>query len=478
MKILLIVHYFPPLNQIGSLRAAHWAKYWATAGVEVHVLTTRKHPEDTPLDLCMHLPATVKIWEVDYDLAPVYRFAKRLEARPTQGQSLSPTRQHTTGSPLRLIRKTILTALGSLASPTLLWYRRAVVEAARLLNIHQYQVLLSSFYPPVTHLVANTLKKRHPSLFWVADFRDLWVENPITQAHGPFAWLENILENATVGKHANLLVTVSEPLADTLAARHRKPVLIVENGFDPEEFPGWESQLLSTRFAAASRPKPRIISYTGTIYPQYRDPTPLFKAIKHLFQSGHLTKDDLRITFLGARLDRVLELARSEGVESCVLVEGHVSRPHALRVQAESSALLLLGDDQPQSRGVLTGKIFEYLVSGRPILAIGFAPDSSVDALLKNTGTGLNCGKDIARIASFLVELVQTGSWQGFRPQVDTIRQYSRAEQAKRLLDVVVQECQKTLRGCPRGQSGPMNRIAGGNSSPASRGGIVLNETL
>jgi hypothetical protein len=445
MKILLLVHYFPPLNQIGSLRAAHWAKYWAKAGVQVHVLTTRKHPEDSPLDLTLQLPDSVKIWEVDYDLPYFYRLAKRFEARPTHGHALNPANQHTTPKAFRIIRKNVLSAFGSLASPTLLWYRSGLAAAERLLHIHQHPLLLSSFYPPVTHLVASALKRRHPLLFWVADFRDLWVGNPIFPARKPFAWIERILENATVGKRADLLVTVSEPLAQSLAARHRKRVLVVENGFDPEEFPDWEDRLLPAKLRAAPSRKPKIITYTGTVYAEYRDPTPLFRAVKRICEANHITPEDLRIKFLGARLGTVLHLARREHVECFVLVEGHVSRPHALQVQAESDALLLLGDDQPQSRGILTGKVFEYLVSGRPILAIGFAQDSSVDVLLRNTRTGINCGKDVDRIAAFLMELVQTGTWHGFRPQIDGIRQYSRAEQAKRLLDVVMHEWQHSV---------------------------------
>lgn len=443
MKLLLITHYFPPLNQIASLRMAHWVKYWARDGVQVDVLTTYKHPEDSPRDLAVELPDGVRVLEVDYMFPRAYRWLKRLDTQARErGQSVHAG-TGTRRKALWLLRQTVLESMGSLSSPTLLWYGKAVAQGARELERERYDILVSSYSPPVAHLVASRLKKKDPSLFWVADFRDLWVGNHLNPARPPFSWVERFLEGTSVGQWADLVVTVSEPLADYLASSLSKPTIVIENGFDPEEFPGWEQRLARRNGERSRSGGPKIVTFTGTVYAGYHDLTPLFRAIKRVATRHGLSERDLQVRFLGARLPTVAELARTEGVEPFVSIGGHVSRQEVLRIQANSDALLLLGRDDPQSRGVLTGKVFEYLLSGKPVLSIGFSDDSSVAALLNQTGTGVNCAKDIDRITDFLIDLVRTGTWHGFSPNVDAIRRFSREEQARRLLEAVRTEVER-----------------------------------
>src|SRR5205807_973392 len=99
----------------------------------------------------------------------------------------------------------------------------------------QPDVIFSSALPPTSHLVARRLSRK-ARLPWVAEFRDLWTDNHAFQRIQPLLTVERILERWAM-READALVTVSEPLADTLRKRLNKPVFVVPNGYDPDDFP-------------------------------------------------------------------------------------------------------------------------------------------------------------------------------------------------------------------------------------------------
>src|SRR5690606_29445019 len=106
-------------------------------------------------------------------------------------------------------------------------------------------------------------------------------------ARGVLRLIENGLERRAVKGRADALATVSRPLADSLQSRYPElPVWVVENGFDPDEFPDWQTRILTP---PSSNGMLRIC-YAGTIYPGRRDPTPLFEAVNNLIDGGVLDR--------------------------------------------------------------------------------------------------------------------------------------------------------------------------------------------
>jgi hypothetical protein len=207
-------------------------------------------------------------------------------------------------------------------------------------------------------LVASRLAERF-QLPWVADLRDLWTDNP----YYPFpSWrrtLERRLEQRVLRTAAGL-ITVSEPLREVLADEYQSPTVSVLNGFDPLDYPK----------EAIHRPtdgRLRIV-YTGMLYSGpvgRRDPSPLFSALRH-------TRDPeaVRVQFFGRYVASAQEIARECGVGS--LVETHAAVPYgeSLLLQRRADALLLLPGNEPATKGVFTGKFFEYLGARRPLVVI------------------------------------------------------------------------------------------------------------
>lgn len=427
MRILLVTTYFYPQNRIPVLRVGQWAKYWALQGHEVTVLTTEKYPFLGPYGLSPQLPDSVEVVEVPF--LPDW-LRKRL-ARSGTSTGGVPSGE-STGQRLRQRVRTWRSHIGSLVDIHDMWIAPALRKGLELLSRRPYDAIVSSFSPPAAHIVATRIKARHPEIVWLADFRDLWAHNHITSARGILRSIESTLEKRSIRNKADALMTVSEPLAESLRQRYpQHPVWVIENGFDPEEFPDWRERLRPAPSAAGML----RICYAGTLYPDRRDPTPLLMAINRLIDNGVLSRDQVALDFYGQNekeLTAILERCNGNR-HGIVHAHGFVSRQESLAAQARSSLLLLLESSEPAARGVLTGKLFEYLVSGIPILAVGVDGENAAAALLHHTGTGLSA-LTAEEIESILERSLRSGCFGFYQPQPERIAQYARDRQASHIV--------------------------------------------
>ena len=203
----------------------------------------------------------------------------------------------------------------------------------------------------------------------------------------------------------------------------------------------------SGQLRARPKTRPFTFCYTGNIYEDFQDPEPLFHALHEMKTAGELSSNSVSIRFLGTRFSRVEKLALDERYSEFIQIEGHVTREAALAAQQEADALLLLEDSDEQSRGILTGKVFEYLVSGTPILCIGSRSEFELGDLLHSTGTGIVVPPENFKglRALLLATLNGGGLFEQYKPDFEEILRYSRETQANDLLDAIVERInQKT----------------------------------
>ncbi len=430
MRILLITHNFPPLNQVGSLRMYHWAKYWAREGNDVFVITTKKYNFDGPLDLDIQRLNRVVINEIPY--LPFWcKGAHKISMNyiSSNGSEKSVLNINLLKEYNRKCR--IYFCFGSLGDIHDFWIRPATKASLNLIQNRPFDIIVSSYGPPSPHLVAAKIKKFHYKIPWIADYRDLWTFNCVMKSKGPFKWIEKWIELSSVGKYADAITTVSEPLANNLHARFNKKTIVIENGFDPEEFESSDYKNLHLIDKNVCK-----IVYAGTIYPGYRDPTPLFNTILSLHKYGLLDPKKFQILFYGERSAYIENLIKLMRVEEWVKIIGPISRRNMLNVLSNSSALLFLDWCDTNERGIITGKLFEYMASKRPIISIGKTINTEANKIIKNTGIGIACGNDEEKIKEFILDLINNdGNWTGYCPNLDKICYYSRKNQAKRLLN-------------------------------------------
>ena len=239
------------------------------------------------------------------------------------------------------------------------WVKTAIPAGKQLLKEWQPEIIFASA-PPNTGLIVASRLARARDIPWVADFRDLWVDNPYYSEPGWRKRVDAMLERQIL-RRASGLVTVSPIWAEQLRRRHGKAAAVVYNGYAEEDFPPLTPQ---------ARPGEILtIRYTGSIYRGFRDPSALFSAIE-------LLPDQLRarltVEFFSDAGDAVLEAAAAHRVESVVAVKPRVPYRRALELQMEADILLLMQASDQRDEGNLPAKLFEYLYARRPILFIGY----------------------------------------------------------------------------------------------------------
>jgi glycosyltransferase involved in cell wall biosynthesis len=297
-------------------------------------------------------------------------------------------------------------------------------------------VVISTFMPWYVHVLGRAAKAANPRCTWCADYRDLWHDYDFFTAARPWRRAGLRLFERAVVHAADLLTTVSPPLAERLARTHPHiPSATVYNGFPEAEYcPTTPESRLAER---ARDDRPFQILYAGTLYDQgYHDPEPLFQALARR-RHGRL----VHLYFYGrsARSSVVRALREKYGLQSTVHTpEAGLSRAACFQLQRESDLLLHLGWTNQKMDGVLSAKVFEYMASGSPVLSVGAGPNTAIGRLLGETGTGICAGRDVAPIESALEQMSVQGRYPAwYRPIRDRIMAYTREAQADRLLDLV-----------------------------------------
>jgi glycosyltransferase involved in cell wall biosynthesis len=288
---------------------------------------------------------------------------------------------------------------------------------------YQPDVLYSTLSPASSHLVA-LIVSRATGLPWVADFRDAWTRNPQgEQLARPLAGLSARLERAVV-RRANYLVVVDESVELLEVDPGDRRLVVIRNGVDPDDVPP----------LSARRPDPRFrISYVGTLYGA-RDAAPVFAALRALLDRGVIDERLLELRIVGpAALDGDANLDRLP-----VTRKGYVD--HAAAIAEMAAADVLLFYAPTVNRGP-SGKIYEYLVSGRPVLCVA-GSDNFAFRLVQELGAGY-CAQpeDLAAIEDALERLYLR--WQNGKldisPDVraETLRRFSRPALARALAGVL-----------------------------------------
>lgn len=411
MRVLIVSQLFAPANAIGAVRVGKFAKYLVANGVDVRVLAGRSPwlPQTLPLEI-----DPSRVTYVEHARIGDVRFGllDRFETRYRRGE----LRLSRWLLALDKIRRSILHFPDSEIS----WLRPALRAADRVTEDWTPDVVFSSGSPMSSLICARMIAKRL-GVAWIAELRDLWLDNPYYAYGSLRRMLERRLERWTLSAAA-ALVTVSEPLADILRREYRKTTVIAMNGFDEDDF-----RAISE--AAPDTQAPLTITYTGLIYPGIRDPSPLFEAVRRLGPQA----DSVRINFYGRSLPELRALRDKYGLGDAVGIEQAVPYREALRLQRNSDILLLLLWNSPNERGVYTGKLFEYVGAGRPILTIGYEEGVAADLIReRQLGRILNDPEEIASaLREWIAEKQRTGKIQG--PPAEAKAGLSRQEQFSRI---------------------------------------------
>lgn len=241
----------------------------------------------------------------------------------------------------------------------MLWVKPSISFLKDYIQNHEIETIITTGPPHSLHLIGSGLKEIYPELQWIADFRDPWTT---IGYHSALKLTEKSkqkhlsLENYVLNSADQLVVTSFQTKAE-FEQKTKTPIEVITNGYEEISV----DAELSENFT---------VSHIGSLLND-RDPKILWEVFSELIEESLVFKDFFELKLIGKISESVLKSAHEAGLKNFVSVVGYLNHKDAVESQRTSQMLLLIEIDKPETRGIIPGKLFEYLASKRPILAIG-----------------------------------------------------------------------------------------------------------
>ena len=400
-RLLLVTYYWPPSGGPGVQRWLKIVKYLIRLGWEVTVYTP-SNPEinDKDVSLLKDIPSGTSL--LQRSIIEPLRLYKRILGKKSVGNGLLAEEGNKKRQRGRLGRL-FLWVRANLFVPDAraLWIGPSVRFLRRWLRRHPQDIMVTTGPPHSMHLIGRGVH-RATGLPWVADFRDPWLHIDYHQ-HLPFSshtWARLGKMERSVVEEADAVTVVTDGMVDDFAAYTPRQLRVIYNGFDLEDFP-------TPTHRPSSPSAPLRMVYTGSMNPD-RNPLLLWSVLEELQKEAIITPTSFRLEIVGTCDVSVKTSITDSGLEELVEIRGSI--PHAAipSLLCGADLLLLSVNRAPSSKAILTGKLFEYLASGRPIVAL--APtDGEAARLIATTQSGQAFDEeDKARLRSYLVTALES----------------------------------------------------------------------
>ncbi|WP_291650775.1 glycosyltransferase [Clostridium sp.] len=310
------------------------------------------------------------------------------------------------------------------------WYKNAIKDVlGRVLKSEEIDLIFSTSAPYTDHLIALEIKKR-TNKPWVVDLRDPWVGNKfIFERYNEKRKEKEIKLEAEVIRYADKVINVTEEITNMYIARYpeyKEKFITITNGFDISD--KVEEKIESEKF---------IINYSGIVV-DGQNPEVFLKAIEELIKKDTKFKKDVLINFTGTIVDKYKYMFDNEYIKNNIQINGYKPHNIVLKEMKKASINLLILPDTEESKGIYTGKIFDYILSEKPIL--GIMPLGGVASELinsKNIGIAVSCN-DLEGIRDFIEKTYI--SWKNGvdlnTSAISICNEFDRRSLTKRLSDV------------------------------------------
>ena len=424
-KVLIITYYWPPAGGPGVQRWVKFVKYLRDFGIEP-IIYTPENPTYPILD--PHIAADIpedlnllktKIFE-PYALASL--FSKEKTQKISAG--IIPTKKPS------LLDKLLLWIRGNLFIPDarVLWVRPSVKYLSEYLTEHPIDTIITTAPPHSLHLIGLRLKEKFPSLRWIADFRDPWTtigyhsQLRLTKR----SVRKHLAMERTVLQTADTLIVTSPSTQREFQAKTSRPIEVITNGYD-DDFPT-QTPSLSPYF---------LLSHIGSLLSE-RNPEPLWQVLSEMTKEQPDFRRDLRLCLAGKVSDEVLTSLQKWQLTDYLDLKGYISHTEAIALQRQSQLLLLLEINHPKTEGIIPGKLFEYMASQRPILALGYK-QWDVKDIIAQTQTGITLSlTDPQAIREALTHYYTLYKSQQLHTHPTSLETYHRKNLTKRLSEVIL----------------------------------------
>ena len=395
-KVLIITYYWPPGSGAGVQRWLKFSKYLPDYDIEPLILTVDPRYATYPAtdnSLNAEISSDLKVYKtraVDY-----FRLYTKDKSRIPSAGFAANKKEGPAGIISRFIRGNFF-----IPDPRKGWNRFAFRKACGLVESENLKSVITTSPPHSTQLIGLKLKKKYPHLRWIADLRDPWTDIYYYRQFFPTSLSQKIdshYERAVLTS-ADKVITIGDSLKELFISKVpglKNRIEVISNGYDEEDFSGRKS-FVQPVFT---------ISYIGTLSDLY--PVRGFLEALSAF-SG--TGGDYRLRFAGMVTDKQKENILLLLLPGRTEFIPYVEHSMAIDLMINSNALLLVIPDHPGNRCIITGKLFEYLASCRPVICLG-PVDGDAARILEKTGHGKAFGyDDVAGITHYLGTLAMPGN--------------------------------------------------------------------
>jgi len=372
-KVLIITYYWPPAGGPGVQRWLKFVKYLPDHNI-VPVVYIPENPTYPTLDASMVKEVPNDLQVLSQPINEPYKHAKKLSKSNTEeiskGIIHKPEKQS-------LIERLLLFIRGNFFIPDARknWVKPSVNYLKSHILEQKINTVITTGPPHSLHLIGLRLKTEL-DIQWIADFRDPWTTIGYHKKLKllPSAKLKHKALEKKVLRTADKIVVTSFITQNDFEALTEHPVTVITNGYDHE---ATEAVKLDEKFS---------ISHIGSLLSD-RNPQLLWKVLNELVVEDNIFRANFQLNLIGNVSDEILASLEDYNLTEFVNLKGYVSHEAAIAYQQKSQVLLLIEIDSPETKCIIPGKVFEYMTSKRPIIAIG-PEGSDVEHMINSTQSG------------------------------------------------------------------------------------------
>ncbi len=372
-QVLIITYYWPPAGGPGVQRWLKFVKYLPEFNIEpiVYIPENPNYPiiDETLLnEVPENLTILKQLIKEPYKIAGL--LSKKDSKRISKGIIHRPKSQ-------LFIEKLMLYIRGNFFIPDARknWVKPSVRFLSEYIRANNIETIITTGPPHSLHLIGLQLKQTI-GVKWLADFRDPWTTIGYHK--------ELKLTNRSKAKHKQLerqvlqnadeIITTSYTTSKEFQNIVNKEITTITNGYDDQIN---ESVSMDKKFTC---------SHIGSLLSE-RNPEVLWKVLHELINENEVFKTAFQLNLIGVVSDDVMDSIDKYQLKDFVNIFGYVSHEEAIKYQKQSQVLLLIEIDSEETKCIVPGKLFEYMVSERPIIALG-PKDSDVNTIINTTNTG------------------------------------------------------------------------------------------
>ena len=372
-KVLIVTYYWPPAGGPGVQRWLKFIKYLPDFNIEP-IVYIPKNPTYPILDESLTSEVSDHLTILSQPIKEPYRFARLLSKNKSNTISKGIIKEKKSQS---VIEKLMLFVRGNYFIPDArkTWIKPSVAFLSDYIAKENINIVITTGPPHSMHLIGLQLKKRL-GVKWLADFRDPWTSigyhkqlKLTTRSQQNHKKLESEVLNI-----ADKVIVTSFTTKKEFESITNKPIEVITNGYDKHDICHVDLDIKFT------------MSHIGSLLSK-RNPEVLWQVLKDLVQEHQGFSNNFQLNLVGTVSDEVLESIAYNNLSDYINNVGYLSHKESVTIQKKSQILLLIEIDSDETKGIIPGKLFEYMASNRPIIAIG--PDSSdVEVIIKDTNTG------------------------------------------------------------------------------------------